>query len=232
MGALGVMAALVRRNETGKGEKVDVSLLDSCISLMAYYFSYYFCSGIIPGPQGSGHLGVSPYGSFQTKDGRWIATGINWPRIARVIGADWLIYDSRFNTQQGRVDNKLVLERIMQEYFIKEDAETWLELFRAEDMPGGLVQNLSEAASDPQVINNAMVLDIKGKGKNTVRLAGNPVKMRGINEQEFAAPPSLGEHTREILRGVLQYPPRKINRIIAEAKSNEAELAKRLHKTS
>jgi crotonobetainyl-CoA:carnitine CoA-transferase CaiB-like acyl-CoA transferase len=228
-GVIGVLAALTRRGKDGKGEKVDVSLLDSSAALMAYYYSYYFCSGVMPGPQGSGHIGVSPYGAFRTKDDRWIATGINWPRIARVIGAEWLIDDPRFQTQKGRVENKQALEQIMQEQFLQADAEQWLALFDAEDMPGGLVQNIEEAVQDEQILNNGMIHKFDHRG-GQIRLVGNPIKMHDIRDEEYTPPPLLGQHTREVLASVLNYSSADIDRLIVDCNDHAEELSKHLHK--
>ena len=231
MGVVGVLAAVARRDKTGKGEKVETSLLDSCVSLLAYYFSYYFSSGEVPGPQGAGHLGVSPYSVFKTRDGRWIATGINWPRITRVIGAEWLADDTRFQTMAGRVRHKEELERIMQEYFLKADAQQWLELFEAEDIAGGLVQNIDEAAIDPQILNNDMIVSLTHSLGGQIKLTGNAIKMSGVSPSNYEAPPVLGQHTDEVLKNLLDYSHRRIKKIKTEAVANPGELTSRIRKT-
>lgn len=230
MGVIGVLAAVVRREKTGKGERVETSLLDSCVSLLAYYFSYYFCSGEVPGPQGSGHLGVSPYSVFKTRDGRWIATGINWPRITRVLNAEWLVEDSRFKTMKGRVKHKGDLEEIMQEHFLQADAQQWLELFEAEDIAGGLVQNIDEAANDPQVLNNDMIMTLTHALGGQIKLTGNPIKMDGIDHKEYEAPPALGQHTEEVLKNLVHYSTKQIKKIQVEAVAHVNELGSHIHK--
>jgi crotonobetainyl-CoA:carnitine CoA-transferase CaiB-like acyl-CoA transferase len=231
LGVIGVLSALVARETTGRGQKVEVSLLDSCVSLLAYYFSYYFCSGEAPGPQGSGHLGVSPYGAFRTRDGRWIATGINWPRITRVVGAEWIADDPRFQSQEGRVKHRKELEDILQEHFLEADAQQWLDLFEVEDIAGGLVQNIAEAANDPQILNNRMILSLKHPLGGEVRLVGNPVKTGGVNEDEYAAPPTLGQHTQEVFKVLLGYSKEEVGKVREEAEAHAQELSEHLHKT-
>lgn len=230
MGVMGVLAAVVRREKSGKGEKVETSLLDSCVSLLAYYFSYYFCSGEIPGPQGSGHLGMSPYGVFKTRDGKWIATGINWPRITRVINAEWLAEDDRFRTLEDRVKHKEELEKIMQERFLQADAQQWLELFEIEDIAGGLVQNISEAADDLQILNNEMILSLDHPLGGQVKLTGNPIKMSGISPDKYNSPPLLGQNTEEILKNILGYSKEQIVKIKEEAEEHADELSAHIRK--
>jgi len=93
---IGVLAALAERQRTGKGQRIDISLMDACVSLLCYPLSYYFTTGIIPKPLGnSSHLILVPYGVYKTKKG-YIALGVCWPRITRVIGADCLADDPRF----------------------------------------------------------------------------------------------------------------------------------------
>ncbi len=230
MGAMGVLAAVLRREKTGKGEQVETSLLDSCVSLLAYYFSYYFCSAEVPGPQGSGHLGVSPYSIFKTRDGRWIATGINWPRITRVLNAEWLAEDNRFKTMEGRVKHKEELEKIMQEYFLQVDAQQWLELFESEDIAGGLVQNVDEAANDPQILNNDMFLSLTHALGGQIKLTGNPIKMEGVNHKKYKAPPILGQHTEDVLKNLLRYSNKRINEVQTEAMAHVNELGSHIHK--
>jgi len=100
--AIGTLSALYDRERTGKGRKIDVAMQDACISLLSYHFCEYFCTGVIPKPLShSGHAFSVPYGVYKTKKG-FIAIGPSWPRIARAIGADWLIDDPRFKDWTGR----------------------------------------------------------------------------------------------------------------------------------
>lgn len=227
--AVGVVSALVRRAETGEGQRLEVSLLDSCVSLLAYHLSFYFCAGIVPGPQGSGHLGLAPYGAFKAKDG-YMALGVSWPRVARVIGAEWLSDDPRFSTLEARVKNQNELKAIMEDRLSKASVEQWLALFEAEDMPAGPVQTVDEAARDPQVQHRNMVLSLAHPHGGEVKLAGNPVKAEAIDESRYTAPPTLGQHTDEVLSKLLGYSAEDIARLKREQEEHAAELARHLHK--
>ncbi|RLC73043.1 MAG: CoA transferase [Chloroflexi bacterium] len=218
-GVIGVLAALAERQRTGKGQQVNVSLLDSCVSLMSYYFSYYFCSGVTPRPQGSGHLGTAPYGAYKTRDGRWIVTGVNWPRIAQVLGAEWAINDARFQSQQKRAEHKHDLDSILQECFLEADAQQWLDLLDAEGIAVGLVKDVAEAANDEQIISNKMIISLKHALGGKVKLTGNPIKIHRVKQAKYSAPPLLGQHTEEVLKGLLGYPPDKVRKIKEDAQA-------------
>ncbi|MFC1869735.1 CaiB/BaiF CoA transferase family protein [Chloroflexota bacterium] len=233
-GVIGVSSALYHRGLTGKGQKVDISMLDSCVSLMAYSLSYYFCGGGIPGPEGSRHLRIVPYGVFNTKKG-YIALAVSWPRIARVVGADWMIDDPRFQTHELRVEHRDLLEGTIQECLMQTEAKDWLELMKEEDIPAALVNDVSQVVTEPQILHDQMILSLKHSLGGEVKAVGNPVKMPGlIDEAAYAgtyqAAPTLGQHQQEILGALLGYSEERINRLKAEAEKHREELAIRLHK--
>ena len=230
LGALGVCAALTQRERTGKGQIVDVSLLDSCIATLAYEFSYYFCSGIVPKALGSSHLSMIPYNAYNTKEG-WLAIGPSWPRLARVLSLDWMIEDPRFSSQSARLQNKAEFDRLVQEKLMEASAEDWLELMQVEDIAATPVNTLDKAAADPQVRHRHMVLELDHPLGGKVKLTGNPVKMAGsIDESSYFPPPTLGQHNYDVLGGLLGYPKKKIHRLLEEGKSHMADLSKHLHK--
>ena len=181
LGAAGVCAALHQRGQTGKGQLVDVSLLDSSMATLVYEYSYYFCSGIVPKALGSGHLALVPYNAYNTKDG-WLVIGPSWPRLARVLGLDWMIDDPRFSTQQARLQHKEEFDRLVQEKLMEAPAEDWLELMNIEDIAAAPVNTLDKAAADPQVQHRHMVLELGHILGGKIKLVGNPVKMPGSIE--------------------------------------------------
>ncbi|MDP6102811.1 MAG: CoA transferase, partial [Dehalococcoidia bacterium] len=227
--AIGVCAAVVGRAQTGKGRKVEVSLLDSCLSLLSYHMSYYFCSGEVPGPLGSGHLSLIPYGAYQTRDG-FITVGVSWPRVARTLGLDWMIDDPRFNTQEARWLNREEFEKVFGERLRQATSEQWLKLMRMDDIAAGPVNTLDAAAADPQVQHNRMVLNIEHPSGGEVKLVGNPIKMPGSIDEKYSPPPTLGQHNDEILRGLLGYSEETIREMEKQEQSRAAELGAHLHK--
>jgi len=231
-GALGVTSALTQRERTGEGQKIDVSLLDSSIALLAYELSYYFCSGIVPQPLGSGHLAILPYGVYKCKDDTYVALGPVWPRLARVIGADWMIDDPRFKSGRDRVEHREEFNRTIEEYLAKAPASDWLELFNAEDMACAPINNLAEAAVDPQVLYRNMILSLPHSLGGEIRLAGNPIKTPAIDESGHAAPPTMGQHNVDVLSGILGYSEEKIRKLREEEEAHREEMERRVRKTS
>jgi formyl-CoA transferase/CoA:oxalate CoA-transferase len=229
-GALAVAAALVQKEKTGKGQEIQIPQLDSLISLLAYQMSYYFCSGDVPKRLGSGHLSVIPFGAYETKKG-YVTLGVCWPRVARTLGAEWMIDDPRFATQDARWKHREEFEAIFSQLFMKAEARDWMELFRADDIPGGVVKTIDEVAEDPQVEHNKAVISLKHPLSGEIKLSGNPMKMPGsINEEEYCAPPLLDQHTNEILSQLLGWSKEKIERKKAQEKEHAEALHAHIHK--
>jgi len=227
---IGVLAALAERQRTGKGQKIDVSLMDACLSLLCYPFSYYFITGTVPRPLGnSGHLILVPYGVYKTKQG-YIALGVCWPRITRAIGADWLADDPRFKDLQARQEHRNELNAIIEEQLAKAEADDWMEIFKIEDIAAAKVATLDEVATDPQVLHQNMILNMEHPSGGAIKLTGNPVKMEGISEKEYTPPPTLNQHEDEILSGLLGYSDDKIKKLRKEAVENTAQRLQHIQK--
>ncbi len=227
-GALGVVAALAQRERTGMGTVIDISLLDGQISTLAYHLLYYFLSGIVPGPQKSGHLSLIPYGAFKTRED-YVVIGPCWPRICRVLGIEHIIDDPRFETFESRIEHREELEAIIAEAFLKERAEDWLEVLHLERIGAGPVNTLDQAAVDPQVVHRKMVVEMEHPLGGKIKHVGNPVKMPEI-EEEYTAPPTLGQHNNDILVGLLGCSEERARRLREEEERHAAELLKRLRK--
>ncbi len=230
-GVIAVISALAERERTGEGKRIDVEMLGSMMSAMAYEFSYYLCSGIVPGPMGSGHLALLPYGVYKCKEG-YVAIGPSWPRLAKVIGADWMIDDPRFVKGEDRLKHREEFNQAIEEHLAKAPADDWLELFYVEDIIAGPINTLDKTAADPQVKARNMILNLPHPLGGNVRLVGNPIKMEGITEEEYTAPPTLGQHNSEILQGLLKYSDEKLAKLRDEEKKHALELLARLEKTS
>lgn len=230
LGALGVCAALAQRERTGQGQMVDVSLLDSCVAMLVYEFTHYFCSGIVPKAMGSGHLSLVPYNAYNTRDG-WLVIGPSWPRLARVLGLDWMIDDPRFATQPARLQNKAEFDRIIQEKLMEAPAADWLALMNAEDIAAAPVNALDKVVIDPQVQHRHMIMELCHPLGECIKLVGNPIKMPdSIDDSDYMPPPTLGQHNHEVLGNLLGYPKEKIDKLLAEGKANMPSLSEHLHK--
>jgi len=221
-GVIGVLAALNKRNRSGKGSKVETAMLDSVISLMAYPFSYYFCSGIVPKPLGNQHLGILPFGVYKARNG-YIAIGTSWPRIARAVDAEWMMDDPRFKTLEERLKHREEFVQALEERLSHADVEDWMNIFDVEDIGASPVNTIDEVAQDPQVLNQKMILKMEHPLGGEIRLVGNPVKTEAISEEEFTPPPTFDEHTHEILTNILGYAEERIKRLKQEEKEHAKE---------
>lgn len=225
--ALGTVAAMREASRTGTAQRVEVSLLDATVALMSAHLCYFFLSGEVPGPIGRGHIGAAPHSAYKTKDG-YIATGGSWPRLARVVGADFLVDDLRFDTSAKRLERRYELDKILEEYFSKATAEQWLALFEVEDIGGGRVNNMAQVASHPQVLHNNMIMALEHPLGGEIRIVGSPIKL----ESETGRLPSsvLGQHTEEILMDVAGFSKEEMFELKKEEEEHARELHKRLHK--
>jgi crotonobetainyl-CoA:carnitine CoA-transferase CaiB-like acyl-CoA transferase len=210
-GVIAAISALYERERTGVGQNIDVPLLGASIALMGYHISYYTCSGEIPKPLGSGYPFTAPFGAYKTKDS-WIVLGPCWPRIAYAIGADWLVDDPRFAKTEDRLKNRLELDKEIEQRFLQAKTEEWLVILRMEDIISGPLNTVDQTVNDPQVNHLNMILNIEHPLGGAVRLAGNPIIMPGLNG-EHLPPPTLGQHTDEVLAGVLGYSEERIRKI-------------------
>lgn len=199
--AYAISAALFSREKTGEGMKIDISLLDCQVSLLTYMAQYYFFSGIVPGPIGSGHQATVPYQAFKTQD-IWIVVAIFmekfWPKFCRVLGLETLASDPRFDRNQRRLQNKATLIPILEEAILKWKGEDLLKKLDEEDVPAAPVNTLDRVLSHPQVLSRNMVVEIDHPKAGKFRSVGNPVKVPLFAEEKFQPPPLLGQHDEEV----------------------------------
>ncbi len=211
----GILSALYQREQTGRGQKIDISLLDCQISLLAYRGQYYFVGNEIAKPVGSGHISIHPIGAFKTKTFDIVIdanTEKIFAELAKGIGNPDLCEDARFNSRESRLKNKEELYDILQKAFSTKTGEEWLEILEGK-VAIGPINTVDKALSDPQILSRNMVPEVDyGDGK-TLKILGNPIKMSEIDQESFKRPPRLGEHTKEILKETLHYSSEEIEEL-------------------
>lgn len=215
----GILAALYARERTGVGAKVETSLLEAMIAQLAYEAGYYFVSGLVPGPVGSGHRTLALYQTFQTRDGYVAIAAINrFPALCKALGREDLTEDPRFKGREiGEHRDELLA--ILQQEFITRKTDEWLKLLTEADIPCGPLNTLDKALSDPQVLATDMVVSINHAMGGQIKQTGNPVKISATPpevRQDFLPPPTLGQHTDEVLSQLLGYSTEKIDRLRQE----------------
>ncbi len=221
--AIGVIAALFKSKESGTGMAIEVNMLDTGMTFIQQFFQYYFVTGNLPPQMGTKHPAIAGFGFFKTNDG-YLALGPCWPRITRVVNRDELAEDPRFKEPLERMKNKDVLNAELESAFSEVDTEDWVNLMLVEDIPGGSVKNLKQVENDPQVLHNRMIQTIQDPHRGEIRIIDSPIKMPGMAEEEHLPPPALGEHTEEILRGLLNYSPDQIKKMQTESAEHLQEL--------
>lgn len=200
--ATGTVSALYHRRRTGEGQQVDVSLLDSMVSLLSYQASRYFATDEVPERMGNSHPSIAPYETFETEDGHLNLALVNdglFESFCSLIGRESLANDERFENNASRVENREELHEILQEVFRRKTTEEWLEILDEADVPAGPVQDLEEVFEHPQVRARDMLRNLSEVGGPDFEQTGIPVKFSESPGDLQGPPPKLGEHTDEVL---------------------------------
>ncbi len=201
MGVIGVLAALQARATTGRGQHVDISMQDAQVSLLNYMATMYFLSGEVPGPLGNGHFVHVPYGTYPTRDG-WIIIAVIfdgfWTQLVQLLELPALDTEAH-RGQPGRWRNRHLIDHTLAERLKLQPSAYWLERLRAARIPCAPVNDLAATLHDPQVLARAMVVDVPDGHGGTVRMPGNPIKLSDSGDDRYTAPPTLGQHTDEVL---------------------------------
>jgi len=200
--AVAILAALEARHTTGRGQRIDISLLDSQIAWLVNRAGNYLVGGAEPQRHGNAHPSIVPYESFRARD-KWFTVAVGndsqFARLAQTLGAPELASDPRFVSNPARVEHRLELVELLSGYFRRRDAEEWLTAFRREKIPGGPINSIPEALADPQVLARDMVIEMPHPTAGVVRLVGSPLKLSETPAAYVRHPPLLGEHTDEVL---------------------------------
>ena len=209
-----ILAALVNRQRTMRGQLIDISLLDGTLSWMTYMAGYYFATGRNPAKMGSAHPTIVPYQCFETKDGDFVVLAIGndklFQQFCEVIGLPHLARDARFSSNSQRVMNRNDLIPILEREFKKRTREEWLRLLIEAKLPAGPIYTLQEAFSDPQIIQRQMLLKITHPKAGEISQIGIPMKFSQTVPETPDPPPELGQQTDEILQTLLNYEPQRV----------------------
>ena len=216
--ATGIIAALFKRRQWGTGCKIEVNMLDALMYYMSTDFQSYFITGEVPEACGSRHHRAPMVGVFQTRDG-YLVLGPSWPQIAMVIGKEWMIDDPRFNTVEKRFENKRELENLIEDGLRQADTEDWLKIMRKEDIAAGPVNTLDQTVKDPQVVHNRTIATMKHPVLGDIRGIECPIKMSGLDECDHLAPPTLGQHTEQVLKELLGYSDERLEALRHEERA-------------
>jgi CoA:oxalate CoA-transferase len=206
--AIGILAALQERERSGKGQIIDISMLDCQIAILENAFARYFAAGEVPKPIGTRHPLATPFQAFPTKDG-WIVVALSWgvenqwELFCATIGRADLIGDPRFDTPGLRTKHHAELEPILNEALRKKTTAEWLREFDAIGLPCGPLNDIPSAAAHPQVKAREMLVDVEHPDGFSLKIADTPVKLDRTPGGIQGPPPALGQHTDEVLARLL-----------------------------
>jgi formyl-CoA transferase len=199
---IAILAALQARAQTGRGQHLDLSLFDSQVSMLANVASNYLVSGKLPKRYGNAHANIVPYQSFQASDG-WFVLAVGndrqFERLGRVIGNSELVGQERFITNSGRVEHRAELISALKQIFLLRTAAEWLTRLDAEGIPCGPINSLKEVFTMPQVKARDMLVPMEHAGIGDLKLVSSPLKFSETPVGYRLPPPTLGEHTQEVL---------------------------------
>jgi CoA:oxalate CoA-transferase len=213
--AIGVLSALVERQRSGRGQYVDVSMLDSQVALLENAVVRHFALGEVPGPIGTRHPLVTPFQAFPTSDGHLVVAGVkDWTLFCAVLGLDALATDERFATNALRTANHAALEPLLETAFRAKPTDAWLAELEPICLAAPL-NTIEGMARDPQVQHRQMLAALPAPGGGTVTVSGSPVKLSRTPVTLSEGADSPGGHTGALLTGVLGLTPAEVESLRA-----------------
>ena len=213
---IGILSALLSREQTNMGQHIDMSLLDVQISLLTYMATMQTLSNIDPEPIGNAHFVHVPYNSFTTQNGFVVIAVITdafWEALLNVVNVESL-RDPKFSNSVDRLKNQEFIEAELNKILSTKPSEFWIKALNEAKVPCGPINTFSQALSDEQVIHRNMVVEVEHPDGGKVKMPGNPVKLSYTNEDSYSPPPHLGKNTKEILKEWAGYDEIKIQTLI------------------
>jgi len=213
---IGILSALLSREQTNKGQHIDMSLLDVQISLLTYMATMQTLSNIDPEPIGNAHFVHVPYNSFTTQNGFVVIAVITdafWEALLSVVNVDSL-RDPKLSKSVDRLKHQEFIESELNKILSTKPSEFWIQALNDAKVPCGPINTFSQALTDEQVIHRNMVVEVEHPDGGKVKMPGNPVKLSYTNEDSYTPPPHLGTNTKEILREWAGYDENKIQALI------------------
>lgn len=201
-GAMGVSAALLERDRTGKGQHIDVSMMGATLAIAALQTSEYFGTGLDPRKLGSSHPRNAPYQAFKAKDGYFgMAAGNNnlWHLVCDVVSLPELKANDDYASPALRAKNQVELCALLEKAFAQENSQYWIDAFTTAGVPCSPINTYSQALSDPQVDHMGWIQKLELPDGQTTRTFGPALRINDTAGQVRTRPPGLGEHTEEVL---------------------------------
>lgn len=212
-GTIGILAALESRHQTGRGQMVDVAMLDSQVALLENAIARYLVTGEVPRPAGNRHSSIVPFEPFQTSDGEVMVAAGNdalWRKLCQAIGRPELADDPRFITNPLRNQHYDQLKPQLEAVFATRSIAEWLEILEQAGVPNGPINSVDQVIKDPQVLAREMIVDIEHPVAGKVTMPGIPIRLSATPGSIRTPAPVLGQSTAEILQELLGYSEQQI----------------------
>jgi len=213
----GLLLALIARATSGRGQHVDVSLLDSVVALLTYQAGRHFATGDVPTRTGNRHMTIAPYDTYDTAGGALVLAVGNdsqWQRLCHILGRPELALDSRFLNNADRVQHYDALRGILQDAFANTSLDVLIAALKHEGVPCGAVRSIDEVLRDPQLLARKMIERVEHETAGAIQILGTPTKLSETPGRVAAPPPTLGQHTRAVLERDLQLETSEIEKLV------------------
>ncbi len=214
--AQGITTALLAREKTGRGQLVDIAMLDSVAALLTYQAGIYFASGQAPPRMGNRHPTIVPYETFPASDGEFVLAVGNDDQWRRFCAVTAFPEDERFATNRQRVTAYAELKPKLDAQLRTESRAHWITALTAAGVPCGSVRDLHELFADPQIVAREMSVEVQHDRLGPTRVLGTPFKLSDTPASVRTAPPPLGAHTERVLTGDLALPAERVRALRAE----------------
>jgi crotonobetainyl-CoA:carnitine CoA-transferase CaiB-like acyl-CoA transferase len=202
----GILAALLERSRTGRGRRVDVSMLDCMASLLTFNAGIYFTTGRSPARRGNAHATIAPYETFKAADG-WINVGVAndkfWQLFCAAIGRADLAAEPRFAKAADRVKHRAELVPIVAAEIARHPRSHWIEVLSRAGVPYGNIRSVAEVCEAEQLVSRGMVLEMQHPTAGAVKNIDSPLRFDDRNDDHPLPPPLLGQHTHAVLESLL-----------------------------
>ncbi|MSP98033.1 MAG: CoA transferase [Betaproteobacteria bacterium] len=215
----GILAAVYSRVKTGTGQYLDIALLDVQVAATANICMNYLVSGEVPKRWGNAHPNMVPCKAFRCSDGYIIMVGGNdrqFAKFCEIAGRSELVRDERFATSAARIRNRDALNAILDAIFPARTCEQWISALSAAGVPCGPINDMAQVFADPQIQHRDLVFEVPHPRAGKVPTIRNPIRLSETSIEYRAPPPLLGEHTREVLRELLEFDDARVD-ALAEA---------------
>jgi CoA:oxalate CoA-transferase len=212
--AIAILSALWYRKATGKGQYIDISMVDGLVYILENAVTRYTIDGEIPAAMGTAHPTITPFQSFKTKDAYIIAPIGNdklWKGFCKAINREDLTESEMYLTNQSRTNNRDALLEIVEPIMLQKTSEEWIELFELNKLPYSPINTIDQVVNDEQINYRKMIVEIDQPKVGKMKILGSPFNMSETPGVVSTPAPLLGEHTDEVLKSLLNFDQEKLD---------------------